>query len=500
MLQTIRDYATAQLDLDPDGAAAVRRAHADHYTQLAVDLRSMLGGRDREEVLGSLAAELGNFRAAWSHWVAAGDVVNLNALLEPLWGYYDARGQYGAAIELANDMLAVLRIQPETVERVRDEIALEMSLARSLLTVRGYTAEVERTVMAAVDRARESGDAHLQFPVLRSLATLHLMRSDYISGAEVGRELLELAEQQREPMLLSDAHLVVGVNTAFQERLADGVDHLDRSIAHFDEAAAGLVQFRVGPSPGVVAHMVSGLMLWMLGFPDRAAGRVGRGIEVAEELGHPYSLAYGVFHAAVLDVFRKDLPSVHRQGDRLLQIANANDYGIWRALAFVLRGMARVGGGDAEGGLTELERGFALYGGMKTPPVFWPLLQMLRAFAYAMAGRVDDALGFLAEGRANLPEGDFQAADFDLAHAEMLLATGTADPEEVRALCEASLDLAERAGSRMTEVQAATHLVRLHAGGPGESAARDRLRAILDGFTEGYDLAPLVAARAALDG
>jgi hypothetical protein len=246
--------------------------------------------------------------------------------------------------------------------------------------------------------------------------------------------------------------------------------------------------------------MVSGLLLWMVGFPDRAAARVGRGIEVAEELGHPYSLGYGVFHAAVLDVFRQDLPSVHRHGDRLLQIANANDYSIWRALALVLRGMARVGGGDAEGGLTELERGFALYGGMKTPPVFWPLLQMLRAFAYAMAGRVDDALGFLAEGRANLPEGDFQAADFDLAHAEMLLATGTADPEEVRALCEASLDLAERAGSRMTEVQAATHLVRLHAGGPGESAARDRLRAILDGFTEGYDLAPLVAARAALDG
>lgn len=500
MLQTIRDYATAQLDRDAACAASVRHAHADHYTRVAVELRSMLGGRDRDEVLGALAAELGNFRAAWSHWVTAGDVLNLNALLEPLWGYYDARGQYGAAIELANDMLAVLRIQPETVERVRDEIALEMSLARSLLTVRGYTAEVERTVMAAVDRARESGDAHLQFPVLRSLATLHLMRSDYVSGAEVGRELLEIAEQQREPILLSDAHLVVGVNTAFNERLADGVDHLDRSIAHFDEAAAGLVQFRVGPSPGVVAHMVSGLMLWMLGFPDRAGARVTRGIEVAEQLGHPYSLAYGVFHAAVLEVFRKDLPSVHRQGDRLLQIANANDYGIWRALAFVLRGMARVGGGDAEGGLTELERGFTLYRGMKTPPVFWPFLQMLRAFGYAMAGRVDEALGFLADGKASLPDGDFQAADFDLARAEMLLAIGTADRDEVRALCEASLDLAERAGARMTQIQAATHLVRLSDDGAGQAEARERLRAILDGFTEGFGTAPLVAAKAALDG
>lgn len=500
MLQTIRDYATAQLALDTDCAPSVHRAHADHYTRLAVDLRAMLGSSDRDEVLGALAAELGNFRAAWSYWVGAGDVVNLNALLEPLWGYYDARGQYGAAVELANDMLSVLRIQPETVERVRDEIALEMSLARSLLTVRGYTAEVERAVMAAVDRARESGDAHLQFPVLRSLATLHLMRSDYASGAEVGRELLALAEQQDEPMLLSDAHLVVGVNTAFQERLADGIAHLDRSIEHFDEASAGLVQFRVGPSPGVVSHMVSGLLLWMLGFPDRARARVVRGIEVAEELGHPYSLAYGVFHAAVLDLFGRDLPSVHRHGDRLLQIANANDYPIWRALAFVLRGVARVGGGDAEGGLTELERGFTLYGGMRTPPVFWPELQMVRALAYAMTGRVDEALAFLADGQAHLAEGDFQGADFDLTHAEILLATGAADVDEVRALCEAALDVAERVGARMTELQAATHLVRLRAGGAGEAEARERLRSILGTFTEGFDLAPLVAARAALDG
>ena len=500
MLQTIREYATTQRDLDQERAVAVRLAHADHFTELAVSLRAMLGGRDRDDVLAALAAELGNFRAAWSYWVEVGDVVNLNALLEPLWGYYDARGQYGAAVELANDMLSVLRIQPETVDRVRDEIALEMSLARSLLTVRGYTAEVERTIMAAVERARGSGDVHLQFPVLRSLATLHMLRSDYASGVAVGHELRDLAEQQGDPMLLSDAHLVIGANTAFHMQLAEGVEHLDEAITHFDQASAGLVQFRVGPSPGVVAYMVSGLLLWMLGFPNRAVTRVGRGIEVAEGLGHPYSLAYAVFHAAVLEVFRQDLVSVGVHGDRLLQIANANDYSIWRALAFVLRGLARVAGGDPEDGLTELERGFALYRGMKTPPVFWPLLQMLRGFAYAMAGRVDDALGFLADGRASLPDGDFQAADFDLAHAEMLLATGTADTGEVRALCESSLDLAGRAGARMTEVQAATHLVRLHARGPGEHAARERLGTILDGFTEGFDVGPLVAARAVLDG
>ena len=69
---------------------------------------------------------------------AGATFVRLNDLLEPLWGYYDARGAYGAAMELGDDLLKVLAIQPETPQRVRDEIALEMSLARALMAVRGY--------------------------------------------------------------------------------------------------------------------------------------------------------------------------------------------------------------------------------------------------------------------------------------------------------------------------------------------------------------------------
>ena len=139
----------------------------------------------------------------------------MNDLLEPLWGYYDARGAYGEAMGLGDDLLEVLAIQPATPQRVRDEIAIETSLARALIAVRGYAAEVEHSIRAAVERSREQDDAPERFPVLRSLATLHLMRSDFASALEIGHELLAIAEQQHDPMLLSDAHLVYGMNTAF---------------------------------------------------------------------------------------------------------------------------------------------------------------------------------------------------------------------------------------------------------------------------------------------
>jgi hypothetical protein len=107
--------------------------------------------------------------------------------------------------------------------------------------------------------------------VLRSLAFFHLMRSDFDSALEIGGELLAIAKQQRDPMLLSDAHLVYGISTAYLGDIDDGLQHLDTALEHFDTGAAGLVKFRIGPSPGVVANVVSGLLLW--GRVPRPRGR-----------------------------------------------------------------------------------------------------------------------------------------------------------------------------------------------------------------------------------
>ena len=48
MLQTIRAYATEQLDAIPELAAAARRAHAEHYTELAAGLHKQLTFAARE--------------------------------------------------------------------------------------------------------------------------------------------------------------------------------------------------------------------------------------------------------------------------------------------------------------------------------------------------------------------------------------------------------------------------------------------------------------------
>ena len=59
----------------------------------------------------------------------------------------------------------------------------------------------------------------------------------------------------------------------------------------------------------------------MSGYPDTAQRRAAASIALAERLGHPYSLAYAVFHAAVLDLWSGRIEAAGEHARRVVQIA-----------------------------------------------------------------------------------------------------------------------------------------------------------------------------------
>jgi predicted ATPase len=500
MLQTIRDYAVEELDSQPELAAAVRRAHAEHYSEVAAALRESSGALDRKAALARLAGELGNLRAAWSYWLEHGDVARLNDLLEPLWGYYHARGNYRAAMELGDEMLGVLVKQPETPERARDQVALEMSLARSLIAVRGFSADAEPRIRAAVDRSDAAGEAPQGFPTLRSLATLHMLRSDFDRTSALASELLVLAEHLQDPALLGEAHLVVGVTLLWAGDMSGALRHIEEATKRSNATSPSVVQLRVGPDPGVLSHIVSGLAKWMAGFPDQGEAAIATAFEIADKIDHPYSMGYCLFHATLLDLWREDLGRVAERSAELLRLAETHDYPIWRALAHVLRGTARIASGESDPGFAELDEGFVLYEGLSTPPIFWPALLAIRAGANLIGGRVSEALAIVREAQAIVRENDPLMAELLVTHGDILLAATPPDVSGAEDLYRRAGDVARDLGARMVELQVATRLATLREGKPDEEEARTELRDLLETFTEGFDAPQLVAARAALAG
>ena len=496
MFDTIREYAAGRRERDEELGERARKTHAEYFADFARNRRDRLTGPERDQALEELSAELGNLLAAWTHWVDAGDLVHLDELLDPLWTLLDARGRYDAAVELAADVLHVLASAPTTPDRRRDEIMLRTSLARGLMAIRGYTEEVDEAYSRALELSDAVGEVPRRFPVLRSLATFHLYRGEFDRAAEVGRELLELAEEDGDLGLQVEGHVVLGSSTAFLGDVSLGVDRLDRAIALFDPERHATSRFRVGTNPGVVANTTSALLRWLQGYPVRAAARATSGVELAQRLNHPFTLAYALFHVGLLDLWRRDFERARERSSGVLEVADQHGYEVWRALALALQGAAMAGLGDSTEGLARTDQGIALYHGLDTPPVFWPILYSVRADAAGHSGRPAEGLEGIDQAIELSGEENILYPEFAVLRGKLLLALGNAKTAE-ESFSDA-LAAASRFELRMPRLHAALSLSHIWRESDRQRDGAELLREAYESFTEGFDSLDLAEARTAL--
>ncbi|MFN2555525.1 MAG: adenylate/guanylate cyclase domain-containing protein [Nitriliruptorales bacterium] len=499
LLGTIREYAAERLEEAREFSITARQAHADHFATFALSRRDRLYGAERGEALDELEAELGNLRTAWRHWVDARNLERLHELLDVLWVLHDARGWYSAVVELARDLLGVLSAVPSTPDRVERKITLATSLARGLLALRGYTEEVDEAFRRALSLLDEAGGLPQLIPVLRSLASYHLYRAEMDKAAAVGRQLLDLAQQQHDVSLQVEGHLVLGHNLAGSGDVHAGLEHLEQAVALFDPQRHGPGPLRLGASPGVVAHTASAFYLWLVGHPVRGAARASRGLDLASQLNHPFTLAYALFHVGLLNLLWRELELVEKRASAALEIAEEHDYQVWTALALVLQGVAMISAGRLEEGLARMDRGFALYQDLKTPPVFWPFLLLIRARGLALADKPEEGLASIEQASETFGDRVHNVfyPELPLLKGDLLLTVSGAEAAEP--WLRGAFDIAGEVGARMTQLRAATRLTRLWRAVERRPDGTDLLRDVYETFTEGFDTPDLVEARTVLD-
>jgi hypothetical protein len=290
---------------------------------------------------------------------------------------------------------------------------------------------------------------------------------------------------------------VLGSNVANLGDIPSGLDHLDKAIELFDPNQHGSARFRLGPSPGVVSYTTSAFLLWISGYPDRAVERASSSLELARQLNHPFTHAYALFHVGVLDVWRREFELVRQRARVAREVAEKHEYQVWKAVALVLHGVALTGLERHEEGLAQTAEGITLYEGLKTPPVFWPVLLSLRATALALGGRPADALDVIDRAIGMTGGDDILSPAFTVLKGDLLLAIADLDGAETS--YRRALDVAEKWGTRMSELEAATKLTRLQRSRGKHPDEANRLRDVYLTFRDGLESPSLMEARAVLE-
>jgi class 3 adenylate cyclase/predicted ATPase len=403
--------------------------------------------------------------------------------------------------------LALLETLPDTPERIQQELVLQTTLGPAVRAVKGQgTPEVERVYTRARELCQRIGEAPQLFDVVRGLWGYYLTRGEYRIAHGLGEQSLHLAQRIGHPVPLLKAHNALGITLYWLGDFPAARAHLDQGMTLYDPQQHSALASVGGPDPGVTCLSYGAHVLWLLGYPDQALGRVQNALTLARELSYPFSLAFALNFAARLHQRRREGRAAQELAEVLITLAIEQGFAHYVATGTILRGWALAEQGQTEDGIALMNRGLEAYRATGSQLSLSRDLALL-AEAYEKVGQTAEGLTALAEALAVVHEtqGRYHEAELHRLKGEFVLRQRVAagvNPtsiEQEAAICfRQALDLATRQHSKLLELRAAVSLGRLWQRQGKRAEAQQMLAELYGWFTEGFETADLQEANALL--
>ena len=203
--------------------------------------------------------------------------------------------------------------------------------------------------------------------------------------------------------------------------------------------------------------------LWLLGYPDQALQRSQEALTLAQELSHPFSLAFALYFAAMLHQFRREAQAAQERAEAAMALATEQGFAFWLAWGTILRGWALAEQGQGEEGIAQMRQGLAACRATGAE-LYRPYFLALLAEAYGQAGQAEEGLHVLAEALAVVRHNWGALLRGGAVSAQGRVAAGSSSAEqhaEAEACFQQALDIARRQQAKSLELRAAMSLSRL---------------------------------------
>ena len=408
------------------------------------------------------------------------------------------------AIAVLKRALRLLKELP--LDRARDEQELELLMAIGAPTValRGYGSPDAREIYSSAHELCERLGTVSSAPILRGLALTSLGRNEIDKAYELGKELLAMAETERDAFFMVEAHYVLGVTTFWRGEFEASRRHLQESIALYSPDNHQEHVNLFAQDPKVICLTRLGYTLWHLGYPDQAIAAGEEGLALAEDLGHPLSLSYAINFMMMLT---NDCREVHRTEELIAaQAAFSRDMNLFynEDLRVVFSGWIQVQREGSTSGIALIHEGIARYHATGQD-LHLPYVLTLLARAHLLTADPAAALEVISDSfdLAERTNHRYLEGELHRLRAEALIARDPTDDREIEVAFERALEVARRQSAKSFELRSALGLARwreARGSDDQKSEARRLLQEIYSWFTEGHDTADLVEAKDFLTG
>ncbi len=422
--------------------------------------------------------------------------------------YWQRAGQHASdrsahleAVSHFTTGIEILKTLPETPERTQHAVTLYVALGAALQIIKGHTApEVEHAYTQARALCQQVGEPPELVQVLFGLWRFYLVRPQIHTTREIGDTLLGLAQQAHDPALSVIAHYALGLTWFCLGVLPTARQHLEEAIARYTPDQRRAPVFRMGLDPGVSCRTFAAATLWLLGYPAQALAHIQGALGLAQELSHPYSLAYARCWAAYVYQFRGDTPAVHEHAEAAVALSTEQGFPLWVAVGTCVRAWALALQGQDEAGMAQVRQGIAAWRATGTALVV-PYVCTVLADVCAHLGHPEEGLQALAEAHTLVEQHEerWWEAEICRLRGVLLLRQTMPQLEEAETCFQQALTVARRQEAKALELRAAMSLAQLWQQQGKRTEARALLAPVYSWFTEGFDTADLQEAKALLE-
>ncbi len=393
--------------------------------------------------------------------------------------------------------LQLLNALPETSERTKQEIDIQLALGIPLIAVQGYASTETRE---AFSRARtlclQLGNIPEYFQALFGLWGHKWMSGKNDEALKMADEFLSRSRVLSDPVPLMVAYRAMGSTLLTIGQFQSSANHFEEAIRLSLSKGKQPLYNLYMVEPQVASLLLLSWDLWFMGYPDQSLSRVSEALALAQEVGHPYTVAFAHYMTSVVHLLRGDAARALESAERSFEISEEQRFSLYVTLSRISRGRAlgdlgRLGEARAEieVGIDESRRSGVAY--------MLPMMESWLAEVHAKAGENETALSIIKGMLSNVGDvtGRAWEAELHRQKAQILLALNPSEVREAESCLKKSIEVAHGQSAKSLELRAATSLAELWRTQGRLDEARALLEPIYGWFHEGTETADLRLAR-----
>ena len=495
----------------PDGTLAARysflpamhqQAWFEQVTPIKLQLYHQRMGMRKEIAWGTRAPDIAAELAV--HFVDGRDPARAVRYLRLAGAGAARRAAHKEAVQLLTLGLELIQAMPPNETRDQEELQLQTTLGPVLMAARGYAApEVERTYAAARSLSRRVGTTPQMFAALYGLWTFYVVRPQHRMALAIADRLSELAAREGDLGWKIEAHWAKGCSAFLLGDLDAGYDQYEQGVMEYRRSRFANLAFDYGQDPAVASLSFGAIAAWYKGLVEQSIAKVQEAAAIAQGLGHPFSVAYAMTFGAWINLLEERYEETQELAAAGLKQCATYEIPMLRTMCGIFHETAAVyrdeNSAQALASIASHIDDYRRIGG----ECLVPHLLTLYAAACAKLGLQDLGISAVNDAFIMIERNDERWCEAELhrVHAALLLLDqDSARRELAQAELATALSIAEQGNALLPALRAAIDIASLPLDGGQRSRALEVLGGILARFTEGFDYADLVRARAILAG